>query len=125
MIITDLSAGKMALKFVQSEDRIFLNVAAPPHWSVGDTVAIEINRAPYPVAFDNESHVMFSLPKELARGWEKAFYRLRNERTQDISNLDFNGIRGWESFARDAKRRNPVHPANGKNKNLVRGPREL
>ena len=125
LIITEISAGKMALKFVQSDCRIFLNFAASHHWNVGDTVAIEINRAPYHVAFDSDSKVLFSLPKELPSGWEKGFYRLRNERTQEILSLDFEGIKGWESIAREAKRRNLAYPVGARNKKLVRGSREL
>ena len=123
LIIMEISVDKMALRFVQSETRVFLNFATPQGWSVGDTVALEVNRPPYAMAFDSESRVLFSLPKELAHGWGKGFYRLRHERTNEIVALDFESIKGWESFSREAKRRSLANAAGSKNKKVMRGSR--
>ena len=125
LIITEISTEKMALRFVQSEYRVFLNFTTPHDWTVGDTVALQVNRPPYPMAFDSESRVLFSLPKEPPAGWGKGFYRLRNERTSETFALDFEGVRGWESFAREAKRRTAANSAGGKNRKVMRGSREL
>jgi hypothetical protein len=125
LIVAEVSSHKMVLKFVQSECRTVLAFAVPDHWSVGDTVALEINRAPYRAAFDSEGKVLFSLPKELPNGLGKQFYRLRNERTKEIIGMDFDCIKGFESIAREAKRRNLMYPVDGKNKKLARGSREL
>ena len=125
LIITEISAERMALRFVQSEYRVFLNFATPRHWTVGDTVALEVNRPPYPMAFDSESRVLFSLPKELPHGWEKGFFRLRHETTGELHALDFDGVKGWEGFIKEAKRRSAANGTNGKNKKVMRGSREL
>jgi hypothetical protein len=125
LIITEVSVERMALRFVQSEYRVFVNFATPQHWTVGDTVALEVNRPPYPMAFDSESRVQFSLPKELPQGWDKGFYRLRNETTDELFALDFDGIKGWEGFVREAKRRSLANGTNGKNKKVMRGSRVL
>jgi hypothetical protein len=126
LIITEKSIGKLALRFVQSDCKIVLNLAALDQWKVGDTVALEINKPPYRVAFDSDGEVQFSLPNDLPSHWEKSFYRLRNESANDFVNIDFDAVKGWEGIAKEARRQNLSYPVGGsKNARLTRGAREL
>ncbi len=126
LIITEnIHREKWRSGLCRAKTACFMNFTTPHDWTVGDTVALQVNRPPYPMAFDSESRVLFSLPKEPPAGWGKGFYRLRNERTSETFALDFDGIRGWESFAREAKRQTVANAIGGKNRKVMRGSREL